>query len=149
MLGRGDSWGELAIFAKNSRVVDGLARSRCVLRFIRANAFEGALAQNPLAMRTLLGALSAQLQESLDINAGIRSGSARARVAGLLATLSGKAPLPAAVDMSQHELAELLGLSRMTVNSALRDYERDGYLRREYGRIEVLDRAGLARAALG
>jgi CRP-like cAMP-binding protein len=137
------------MFAGRPRVVDAVARSSCKLRFIRASAFEAALADDPLAMRALLGALSVQLQELLDITAGIRSGSARARVAGILATLTTGSELPAKIGLAQHELAELLGISRMTVNTALRDYEERGFLRREYGGIEVLDRAALELASLG
>ena len=149
VLGPGDSWGELAMFAGRPRVVDAVARTGCNLHYIRASEFETALAQDPAAMRALLGALSTQLQELLDVTAGIRSGSAGTRVAGLLATLSSGRDLPAAIDLTQHELAELLGLSRMTVNSSLRSYEQLGYVRRAYGRIEIVNREGLELAALG
>lgn len=147
VLGPGDSWGELAMFADRPRVVDAVARTACRLRFIRGTAFEAALAQNPKAMRTLLGALSVQLQEVLDITTGIRSGSAAPRVAGLLASLARSNKGRAAVRMSQSELAELLGLSRMTVNTALRDYEAQGFIRRKYGGVDVLDLKGLELAA--
>ncbi len=149
VLGPGDSWGELAMFAGRPRVVDAVARSVCSLRHIRQQAFEQALQDHPAAMRLLLGALSTQLQEILDVTAGIRSGSAKARVAGMLATLAGSLDLPASIEVSQQELGELLGLSRMTVNSALRDYEEVGAIRRHYGRIDVIDRDGLEIAALG
>jgi CRP-like cAMP-binding protein len=149
VLGPGDSWGELAMFADRPRVVDAVARSACSLRFIREEAFESALENDPKAMRSLLGALSVQLQEILDITAGIRSGSARARVAGMLATLASGAALPVTIKLSQSELAELLGLSRMTVNSALRDYAGTGLIRRNYGSIEVVHREGLEIAARG
>lgn len=149
MLGPGDSWGELAMFARRPRVVDAVARSRCRVYHIRDNTFETTLADHPTAMRALLGALSTQLQEVLDITAGIRSGTARARVAGLLATLANGKPLPTKIRLSQNELGELLGLSRMTVNSALRHYERTGCIRRLYGGLEVLDVEKLRQAALG
>lgn len=149
VLGPGDSWGELAMFADRPRVVDAVARTACNLRFVREAAFERALANDPKAMRALLGALSVQLQEILDITTGIRSGSARSRVAGMLATLSSGSDLPATIMLSQSELAELLGLSRMTINSALKAYAESGLIRRSYGAIEVLDREGLEFAALG
>ncbi|QUL37491.1 Crp/Fnr family transcriptional regulator [Erythrobacter sp. JK5] len=149
VLGPGDSWGELAMFAGRPRVVDAVARSVCSLRHVRKEAFEKLLSDHPTAMRPLLGALSSQLQEILDVTAGIRSGSAKARVAGLLATLASRLQLPASIELSQQELGELLGLSRMTVNSALREYEAAGAIRRGYGRIDVIDRTELEVAALG
>lgn len=149
VLGPGDSWGELAMFAGRPRVVDAVARSRCTVQYIRAHTFETTLARHPAAMRALLGALSTQLQELLDITAGIRSGTARARMAGLLATLASGLEPPVRIRLSQDELADLLGLSRMTVNSALRSYEQSGFVRRLYGAVEVLDLKGLQQAALG
>lgn len=149
VLGPGDSWGELAMFADRPRVVDAVARSACNLRFIGESAFDRALEKDPKAMRALLGAISVQLQEMLDVTTGIRSGSARSRVAGMLATLANGTELPARIKLSQSELGELLGLSRMTVNSALKSYADSGLIRRSYGAIEVLDREGLELAALG
>ena len=60
---------------------------------IPATRFEAALATNSAAMRILLGALSRQLQATLEVVAAIRRGSARARIAGLLLTLDGAARL--------------------------------------------------------
>ncbi len=147
VLGPGDSWGELAMFADRPRVVDAVARSACRLRFIRDAAFEAALEENPKAMRSLLGALSVQLQEVLDITTGIRSGSAAPRVAGLLVSLARSNEEATTIRVSQSELAELLGLSRMTVNTALREYEAQEFVRRRYGGIDVLDLKGLELAA--
>ena len=147
VLGPGDSWGELAMFADRPRVVDAVARSACRLRFIRDAAFEAALEENPKAMRSLLGALSVQLQEVLDITTGIRSGSAAPRVAGLLVSLARSNEESATIRVSQSELAELLGLSRMTVNTALREYEAQEFVHRRYGGIDVIDLKGLELAA--
>ena len=149
LLGPGDSWGELAMFTSRPRVVDAVARSACEVRHIGSARVEAALAQHPSAMRPLLGALSQQLQEMLDVVAGIRRGSAGARVAGMLVTLSEGRELPARIEISQQELGEFLGLTRATVNAALRDQERGGLVRRSYGAVEVLDREGLAQSALG
>lgn len=148
VIGPGDSWGELAMFASRPRVVDAIARTRSEVRHIRAALFEALLEEHPAASRALLGTLSQQLQETLNIVAGIRRGSAGARVAGLLATMSEGSPLPARIAMSQQELADLLGLTRATVNAALRGQEKLGLLRRAYGSIEVLDRDGLAISAI-
>jgi len=148
LLGPGDSWGELAMFAERPRVVDAVARTKCELRHIAADRFEATLQQDPRAMRTLLGALSLQLQEVLDVVAGIRRGSAPARVAGMLLTLAEKSDDSAQIEISQQELGELLGLTRVTVNAALRDYEQQGLIRRHYGKIDLLDPDGVMQAAL-
>lgn len=148
LLGPGDSWGELALFAGRPRVVDAIARSDSELRHIRARPFESALNADPAAMRLLLGALSRQLQETLDVVAGIRRGSATARVAGTLANLAEGGSLPARIEISQQELAELLGLTRATVNTALRELEKQALVRRSYGAVHVLNRERLAETGL-
>jgi CRP-like cAMP-binding protein len=54
----------------------------------------------------------------------------------------------ATVPIRQEELAELMGLSRKTVNLVLRDFERQKLVERGYGSIKVLDPAGLHRIAM-
>lgn len=149
VIGPSDSWGELAMFASRPRVVDAIARTPCEVRHIRASVFETMLEEHPEAARALLGTLSQQLQEMLDVVAGIRRGSAAARVAGILATMSEGSDLPVSIAMSQQELADLLGLTRATVNTVLARLDGLGLLRRSYGAIEVTDRDGLARLAIG
>lgn len=137
LLGPGDSWGELAIFANRPRVVDAIARKSSEALFIPAAEFEALLARHPAAMRGLLAALSAQLQEVLDLLAGIRKGSALPRIAGMLANLARNTNDNVSVSLTQHELGELLGLSRATVNAGLREFERKGLLTRRYGQIVI------------
>ena len=60
LLGPGDSWGELAMFANRPRVVDAIARGACEVRFVRRADFEAAIADRAEEMRMLLGAMSVQ-----------------------------------------------------------------------------------------
>lgn len=149
LLGAGDSWGELALFAERPRVVDAVARKACELRHIRKDRFEAALAADPPSMRRLLGALSRQLQETLEVMAAIRRGSSKARIAGLLLTLCDNSGGARRIAISQEELGELLGLTRASVNAALRDFENGGFVQRAYRAVEIVDRDGLAGEALG
>ncbi|AOY96203.1 Crp/Fnr family transcriptional regulator [Cupriavidus sp. USMAA2-4] len=57
------------------------------------------------------------------------------------------APAPRTLRIPQEQLAQMLGLSRQTVNQALRDLEARGLLRLHYAGIELLDPDALA--ALG
>ena len=52
-------------------------------------------------------------------------------------------PAVQAVRIPQEQLAQILGLSRQTVNQALRELESHGLLRLRYGSIELLDVAAL------
>lgn len=141
------------MFAGNERAVDAVASGHVVMRWIDAAAYEAAIMADPTSMRAMIGALSRQLQELLGLLAGLSNGSASTRVAGTLASLSG-ASLDGAVErpvtlrLRQQELAELTGLTRATISSCLRDLESQGVLRREYGRLVVLNRRALREAAL-
>lgn len=148
LLGPGDSWGELAMFTQNPRVVDAIAREASAVRYISEAAFSRVLNANPHIMRELLSALSFQLQELLAIVAGIRRGSARPRIAAMLASMSRDRALPAQVALTQQELAELLGLTRATVNAVLGELEQAGLVERGYGMLNVLDHQALEERSL-
>lgn len=148
LLGPGDSCGELAWLAATPRVVDAVSRGESVLRYISGARLDPLLAADPVAARSLLGAMARQMQELLDIIAGIRRGTALARVAGLLATLAQGSDEKAEVAITQQELGELLGLTRASVNAALRELEKQGLLERRYGAITILSSQELQLASL-
>ncbi|MBC7611223.1 MAG: Crp/Fnr family transcriptional regulator [Polaromonas sp.] len=50
--------------------------------------------------------------------------------------------------LSQEELAHLAGLSRQTVNRALKSMEQQGLVSLQYGRVTILDEPGLAAYAI-
>ena len=49
--------------------------------------------------------------------------------------------------LSQETLAQLIGSWRQRVNQILKSWERDGVLEQRYGRITLLDQAGLEKLA--
>ncbi len=74
VLGPGDSYGELAVFAGTPRVVDAVSRGDSVVRFIAARPFLEAVEGSPTSTRALLAALSAQLQDTLGLLPGCGAG---------------------------------------------------------------------------
>lgn len=144
LLGPGDSYGELAMLAASPRVVDAVAQGPVEALLIHADAFERLLAEDPPAMRRLLSGLAAQLQETIDMLVLMRRTQGFERIARLLVTLSGEAPLPARIAITQQALADLAGTSRQTVSEALSRFERHGAIQRHYGAVSVTDRKALA-----
>lgn len=136
----GDSYGELAWLAGRTRVVDAVARTRCILRWIDGARYEAALASDPAAMRRLLGGLAEQLQETINLVTGHRGGNGTSRVAHFLRNLSASGPV---IALGQQELGDLAGVTRVTVNAALKALEEAGCIARGYRKITVLDRARL------
>jgi len=118
------------------------------LRFIAAKPFLDVLSNYPASTRALLGALSEQLQDALGLLAGFRQGSNPMRMAGLLVNLAGDGAVTAKVAITQQELADLLGITRVTANAALRELQEHRLIRRSYGSIAILDRDRLAEFAL-
>jgi CRP-like cAMP-binding protein len=145
VLGAGDSYGELAVFSGSRRVVDALSRGQSEVRFIAANTFLTALEDYPKSNQAILGALSMQLQDTLEQLASMRRGSNPARLADMLYNLAGGSE---EVATTQDELAELLGVTRATTNAALRTLEKAGYISRGYAKILIINSDALALFAL-
>ena len=137
-LGEGDSYGELALMGKSRRVTDAVARVPSELLWIDGWRYEQAISQDPAILRDLLGAMALELQEVLGYLAGFRGGSARSRIASVIANAARHSGQSAIV-ITQAEIAGLAGVTRATAASVLRDLERQGAIRRCYGKVEVAD----------
>ena len=137
-LGPGDSYGELSLLAHQPRVVDAIARSPARLRWIDGPPFEKAIMQDPVALRAMTAFMAAALMESIGYVAGFRSGSAFERICTVIANLVRHADPSGDLSVTQEELAQLAGVTRATVASALSRLERDGAIERRYGSIRVI-----------
>lgn len=148
LLGPGDSYGELAVFSGKPRVVDAVSRGPSQLRLIAARPFLQVLDNYPASTRALLSALSEQLQNTLNLLAGMRRGSNPARMAELLANLAGDNSRSARIGITQQELADLLGITRVTANAALRELQNRKLVKRSYRSIGIPDRDRLIQFAM-
>ncbi len=74
---------------------------------------------------------------------------ARARIAGRLLQIADVERTPAAATLSQAQLAELVGVTRKTVNGVLSELARAGIVSSGHGRVEILDLDALGRLARG
>lgn len=88
-------------------------------------------------------ALLAQMMQSVACNA-LHSAEARA-CRWLLATHDRAGE--AVVQLTQEALAEMLGLQRTTVSAVTAGLQARGLIRNRRGRVEIVDRPGLERAA--
>ncbi|MFV0645669.1 MAG: Crp/Fnr family transcriptional regulator, partial [Sphingomonadaceae bacterium] len=120
------------------------------LRWIDAAGFEQALADDPKSLRALAGALAAEIQEFLLMIASTSRADTAGRLAWLLANLvrTSKGEKKT-VRINQQQLADLLGLTRMTVFKAISTLEQEGLIHRGYGVIGVPDLHALRQRALG
>jgi CRP/FNR family cyclic AMP-dependent transcriptional regulator len=67
----------------------------------------------------------------------------------LLVYANPRLPNHRVVRLTQTELAGVFGVSRQTVNKLLRDFEREGLVKRAYGEVEILDGPRLRELAEG
>jgi len=72
---------------------------------------------------------------------------ARARLAGRLLQLTDFERTPAAAMLPQAQLAELVGVTRKTVNQLLAELVREGWVAVARGRVEILHAEALERVA--
>ncbi|HEU5363051.1 MAG TPA: Crp/Fnr family transcriptional regulator [Gaiellaceae bacterium] len=152
--GPGDAFGELALLESGQRrstTVAALAAGETYS--VRRDDFSRLRKEYP-EVNDVLARLLAQrvrrttelLTEALFVSAELR---VLRRLAELASLYGGGAP-ETVVPLAQHELAQLAGTSRATVNRVLRAEAEQGTVTLRRGRVAVLDPDGLAaRAARG
>lgn len=145
ILGPGDSFGELACLGYFPRVLDAEAIGSLEMLWVSDGVLSAAIASCPKVARELLRALSQQLQEALDNLIVFRNLSAPKRLAMRLLALGEGKPAPVKLSIRQQELAELVGVSRMTIASALAQLDELGLVSRHYRHLVINDAAALRR----
>lgn len=143
ILGSGDSFGELACLGQFERVLDIEALGKVDMLWVSDRIFSEEIGRSPDIAREMLKILAKQLQEALDNLLVFRNMSAPKRLAQRLIAFAGDRPPPVKLGIKQQELAELIGVSRMTIASALAELEAMGLVTRRYGHLVVEDPAAL------
>lgn len=145
ILGPGDSFGELACLGAFPRVLDAEAIGSLEMLWVSDSVLSSVIASCPKVGRELLRALSVQLQEALDNLIVFRNLPAPKRLAQRLLALANGKQAPVKLGIRQQELAELVGVSRMTIASALAELEELGLVSRHYRHLIVNDPVALRK----
>jgi CRP/FNR family transcriptional regulator, cyclic AMP receptor protein len=145
LFGSGDSFGEIACLGEFDRVVDAQSVGETEIAWISDQQLQMAIADDPQLARELIRILATQLQESLDILIVLRKMPATKRLGHALLSMAEGRPVPIKLTIRQQDLAELVGVSRMTITTALDFLEAQGFLTRIYRGLVVKDVAGLRR----
>jgi CRP/FNR family transcriptional regulator, cyclic AMP receptor protein len=101
------------------------------------------LMSSPFTSREVMRVMSRQLQEAMDLLIVFRKLPAPLRLARSLVLMSEGRKSPVTLSIRHQELAELVGVSRMSVANTLKQLEDADFIRRGYGEIVVKDRDGL------
>jgi CRP-like cAMP-binding protein len=145
-LAPGDWFGEVALLAASPNSHDAIARVDCEFALAPATAFRQLLTQEPQLYERLVVLLAQRVRTLIDVIEDFTSLPMAARLAKrVLAVVDthGVGSVARRGRISQEEYALLVGARRQTVNRELRTWERAGWIRIEYGGIDVLDREAL------
>lgn len=153
VLGPGEMFGELSLFDPGPRSLGASAVSDSVVYELGHQALVAALEENPGVAKHLLTALARRLRRTNEALADLVFSDVPGRVAKALLDLSTRfgeevdEGIRVAHDLTQEELAQLVGASRETVNKALADFAGRGWVRREGRAVVLLDIDRLERRA--
>ncbi len=145
VLAAGDLFGELAFFTGVPRQVDAIADGSASMIAIDRPLLRQLMAADVGWAELLLRSLSRQLASALDTIDADRRLSTTERLANLLVTMARSDADRDIVRATQQQLADLLGVSRVTLGAALADLAKQNQVRRHYGYIRLL--GSLARRA--
>lgn len=153
ILGPGQMFGELSLFAPGPRSATVTAVTDAVLLWLSHEKLLEWLDGRPDVARGMLAQLAGRLRRANDIVADLVFSDVPGRVAKSLLELSrrfgapGEGGIRVAHDLTQEELAQLVGASRETVNKALADFSGRGWIRLEQRSVVILDVDRLKRRA--
>ena len=153
ILGPGEMFGELSLFDPGPRTATATAVAETQLIGLGHDNLQAFLSDRPEVAATLLAALARRLRRTNETLADLVFTDVPGRVAKALLDLSSRFGRPAeegilvAHDLTQEELAQLVGASRETVNKALADFATRGWIKLEARAVILIDVERLKRRA--
>jgi len=154
VVGPGEMLGELSLFDPGPRTSSAVAITDTVVLELDHDQLTTWLNQHPSVALHLLQALAQRLRRTTEAYADLVFSDVPGRVARALLDLSGRFGEPmdggvhVAHDLTQVELAQLVGASRETVNKSLGEFAQRGWLVREPRGVTLLDVERLEHRAL-
>ena len=153
VLGPGEMFGELTVFDPGRRQTTATAVTRAKLLRLGESELGLWLNKRPEVALGLLRQLARRLRRTSEVAADLVFTDVPGRVAKALLDLSQRfgtaSPNGLVVhhDLTQEELAQLVGASRETVNKALADFVARGWIRLEQRSVTLTDVERLRRRA--
>jgi CRP/FNR family transcriptional regulator, cyclic AMP receptor protein len=151
--GPGEMFGELSLFDISPRTASATAITDTTLAGLGHADLRAFLASRPEVAMHMLGALAQRLRRINDIKADLVFTDVPGRVAKALLDLSERFGVQQETgiqvnhDLTQEELAQLVGASRETVNKALADFAARGWIQLSAKSVLLLDTDRLRKRA--
>ena len=153
VLGPGEMFGELSLFDPRPRTSSASAVTDATLAALAHDTLRSWLLERPDVSMHMLQALARRLRRANDVVADLVFTDVPGRVAKNLLDLAARFGeqerdgLHVHHDLTQEELAQLVGASRETVNKALADFAARGWLQISARSVLILDIERLRRRA--
>ena len=153
VIGPGEMFGELSLFDPRPRTASASAITEAHLAALAHDKLLVWLTGRPEVALHLLRALAQRLRRANDVMADLVFTDVPGRVAKQLLELAGRFGEEGADglhvnhDLTQEELAQLVGASRETVNKALADFVTRGWIQLSARSVVLLDTERLRRRA--
>ena len=153
VLGPGEMFGELSLFDPRPRTSSASAVTDATVAALAHDALRPWLLEQPEVSMHMLQALARRLRRANDVLADLVFTDVPGRVAKNLLDLADRFGeqesdgLHVHHDLTQEELAQLVGASRETVNKALADFAARGWLQISARSVLILDADRLRRRA--
>ena len=153
VIGPGEMFGELSMFDPRPRTSSASAVTDATLAALPHDALRGWLLERPDVSMHMLQALARRLRRANDVVADLVFTDVPGRVAKNLLDLAARFGeqerdgLHVHHDLTQEELAQLVGASRETVNKALADFAARGWLQISARSVLILDTERLRKRA--
>ena len=153
VMGPSDMFGELSLFDPGPRTATATVVTDARLASLAHSSLRPWITDRPEIAEQLLRVLARRLRRTNDALADLIFTDVPGRVAKQLLALSERfgstepEGLRVHHDLTQEELAQLVGASRETVNKALADFASRGWVRVDSRALTILDAERLARRA--
>ena len=153
VIGPGEMFGELSLFDPRPRTSSASAVTDATVAALGHDALRPWLLEQPEVSMHMLQALARRLRRANDVTADLVFTDVPGRVAKNLLDLADRFGeqdrdgLHVHHDLTQEELAQLVGASRETVNKALADFAARGWLQISARSVLILDIERLRRRA--
>ena len=145
IIGPGESFGEVAVFAGQSFPAHAVALENCRLVFLPRDDFVALVSANPALALNLLAALSQRLRHFAKMIDALSLKEVPGRLAAHLLNLEKKQGSVKQIhlELSKTQLASLLGTIPETLSRIFNKLQRAGYIAADGAEITILNRQGL------
>jgi len=140
VLGPGHCFGEMTLFGDLPRTHDAVATGATIIDQLTPVAYARVAEAYPALTTAILGMMARRLHALLEFADDLRRLPLPVQLAKLLLTMATANEDGSRVDVTQEELAAILGVSRVAIGTTLGQLEGERLVRRGYGGVTLADR---------